>query len=172
MLDSRGGDGGTVVDGVGADDSASGWSESTSAEDPLVNTMRIFVGFGYLRHELWVKQMVLPMLRHLGLHVISGEEIPGRPIDRVIRQRIESCDAMIGLLLRRGRWRLGGFYETSEYVRQELEIALGLEKPVIQIVERNTTSVRAKVLWGHSLDSRRNGTHTRQRAHNQQMVHR
>jgi hypothetical protein len=104
--------------------------------------MRIFVSFGYLPEESWVPELVIPLLEHLGITVIEGREIPGRPIDGEIRRRIASSDALMAFLLRRGKRRSrDAGYETSDYVRQEIEIALGQEKECIQVVEKGVRQV-------------------------------
>lgn len=100
--------------------------------------MRVFVAYGYLPRELWVCELAIPILCDLGVRVLGGEEIPGKPIDAVVRESIESADALIGFLLRR-RPNPDGSWAPSEYVRQEIEIANGLGLSVVQVVETGVT---------------------------------
>jgi hypothetical protein len=96
--------------------------------------MRVFVGFGYLDKESWIPELVLPMLAQLGIEIIEGREIAGTPIDQTLRDLIGSCDALIGILTKRAK-RRDGQWDTSDYVRQELEIALASNELVVPVVE-------------------------------------
>ena len=115
--------------------------------------MRVFVSFGFLPEEAWVEQLAVPLLQHLGLNVIEGKEIPGE-IDATIRRRIHSCDALIGFLLRRGKRERDGSWSASDYVRQEIEIALAGEKDVILVVEHGVKAPRGFLQQRQRLDYR------------------
>jgi hypothetical protein len=101
--------------------------------------MRVFVAYGYTDGERWVEELVLPILDALDITRIDGREIRGKPIDAAVRTRIGSADALIGFLLRRHQ-NPDRSWATSDYVRQEIEIALGQDKDVIQVVETGVPS--------------------------------
>lgn len=98
--------------------------------------MRVFVAYGYLPEELWIEKLAIPLLDQMGLTLIDGREIPGRPITQEVRRMIESADALIGFLTQRRPKGRGTQRTTSDYVRQEIEIALGKHMDVIQVVEQ------------------------------------
>jgi hypothetical protein len=97
--------------------------------------MRVFVAFGYRREERWVRELVVPILTSLDISIESGTELPGRAIGPEIRRRIERSTAVIGFLLRRQKLP-DGKWTTSDWVRQEIEAGLGLNKDVVQVVEK------------------------------------
>ena len=96
--------------------------------------MRVFVAFGYTRDELWVKNLVIPMLTNLGIEVLTGEHLPGKPISDEVVRLIQSSDALIGFLLKRVKNPDGG-WTSSDYVRREIRIAFDHGKMVTQVVE-------------------------------------
>jgi len=82
------------------------------------------------------------MLGNLGITVVDGREISGKFIDSEILNRIASSDAVIAFLLRRGKRRSrGSGYEASDYVRQEINVAIGQAKDCIQVVEKGVRPV-------------------------------
>src|SRR6188768_829656 len=96
--------------------------------------MRVFVGYHYDHRQLWIPKLVVPMLECLGIHVVDGKHLPSGPVDGELKERIETCDALIGFLTRdKGSWLKRR--TPSDYVRQELEYAWGQSKHVIAIVE-------------------------------------
>ena len=105
--------------------------------------MRVFVAYGYEPEELWVRRLVIPMLVNVGLEVIDGEEIFGAEINPALRRRIESADALIGFLLQRHKnpKNPDGTFRPSVYVEQEINVAVGLDKAVIQVVQDGVSPV-------------------------------
>ena len=118
--------------------------------------MRIFVAFGYLKHELWVRKLVLPIIRNLGVDVIDGEEIAGKPINNELEKRIESCDAMIAFFLRREK-KPDGTWSSSDYVRDEMSLGFRFNLPVIPVVETGVAPLAgfAKALQHLPYDSKK-----------------
>jgi hypothetical protein len=98
--------------------------------------MRVFVGFGYNPDEEWIATVVLPVLAHVGIEVVEGKEIPGMLIDPELERRIDTCDAMIGLLTRRGNPAPDGLYGTSAHVVSELEYACSRGLPTVQVLQQ------------------------------------
>src|SRR5438105_367970 len=89
--------------------------------------MRIFVAFGYNDRDAWVKNMVIPIMNHLGIDAATGETLGGQIITTGVRDRIKESDALIGFLTRRGMVHEDGTYSTHAWVQTELGAALGSE---------------------------------------------
>jgi hypothetical protein len=102
--------------------------------------MTVFVAYGYLADERWVHELVIPLLRDLGLEVEEGEEIPGGRIDETVDTRVAASDALIGFRLARDPLPNGG-WQPSDWVDYELHSAKLLKKPFVQVVQTGKKAV-------------------------------
>ena len=78
--------------------------------------MRVFVAYGYLPAEEWVRHYVVPILQTLDIEVVDGREIPGERITDAVVRRIEGVDALIGFLLRRQKLPGNKAWTASQWV--------------------------------------------------------
>jgi hypothetical protein len=100
----------------------------------LESLMRVFVAYGYTSDEDWVREFVIPVLQALEIEIIHGREIVGEDVTREVLQRIGSADALIGFLQKRTPYA-DGSWDSSPYVKQEIDAALALGKPVVRVIE-------------------------------------
>jgi hypothetical protein len=92
------------------------------------------VGFGYNDRDRWIPDLVFPLIRAFGCEVVTGEEMQGEQLDDGVKQRIETSDALIGFLTRRGEAN-AGVYETHRWVVEELALAIAAERRVVEVRE-------------------------------------
>ncbi len=91
--------------------------------------MRVFVGYGYDKRDLWVEGYVLPLLAALGCDVVHGKVVYGGRLSEEIIKVIRTSDAMIGFTTRREENASGG-YRTHDWVVQELVTAHTQDPPI------------------------------------------
>jgi len=108
---------------------------SATGEVPL----KIFVGFGYNDRDQWIPDLVFPLIKAFGSEVVTGEEMQGQELDDGVRQRIETSDAMIALLTRRGEPSAEGVYETHRWVVEELALAIAGGLRVVEVREEGVS---------------------------------
>ena len=41
--------------------------------------MKIFVGYGYHPRDVWIEEMVFPLIKAFGAETVSGKELYGQP---------------------------------------------------------------------------------------------
>ena len=75
------------------------------------------------------------MIRAFGCEVVTGEEMQGQQLDDGVRQRIETSDALIAFLTRRGEPSAEGVYETHRWVVEELALAIAGGLRVVEVRE-------------------------------------
>ncbi len=101
-----------------------------------VERMKIFVGYGFNRpRDLWVPELIFPIIRAFGDEVVTGEDLQGEIITDAVRKSIEDSDALIAFATRRDssgqdRW------STHRWVTDELTVALTCRKPVVEVREQ------------------------------------
>jgi hypothetical protein len=94
--------------------------------------MKVFVAYGYNERDKWIEAMAIPVIEALGLEVVHGKEIQGLQISNEIRNRIISCDLLIGFLTKRDDDPGGG-----KWVRDEIVTASTAGKHYIPVVEKD-----------------------------------
>lgn len=97
--------------------------------------MQIFLGFSFRDEDKEIVEMVGQLIASHLIHYQTGERLGGEPLTPAVQQRIESCDALIGVLTKRdqlanGKWR------THPWVCEEITWARGKNKKVIALVEQ------------------------------------
>jgi len=96
--------------------------------------VRIFVGYHYGDNEAWVKNLVYRLIEAFGDEVESGEKLyKGPNISAAITEKIESCDALIGIATRDKL--VDGYYTTHPWVQHELVAAQQARKLWVQVRE-------------------------------------
>lgn len=63
--------------------------------------MKIFVAYGYNDRDLWIGELVSPIIRAFGDEVITGEELQGELITDGVRKKTQHSDALIAFATRR-----------------------------------------------------------------------
>lgn len=86
--------------------------------------MKLFVAFGYNDRDRWIEDLVVPLVHACGFDPVTGKAPYGQPLDDVLRQRIRTCDGVIGFLTQRsGPASAGAGNETHRWVIEELAYA-------------------------------------------------
>jgi len=98
--------------------------------------MKVFVGFGYNDTDKWIKDIIIPFIEELGCEVSTGEAMQGQQLSVGVQERISNCDACIGFLTKRGAKDANGYYSTHRWVIEELTLALGQDKAVFEIRDK------------------------------------
>ena len=92
----------------------------------------MFVGYGYNNRDLWVEELIFPLLNALGCEVVHGKVMYGDSLGTEIKDAILSCDALIGFATRRER--VGERWSTHRWVVEELAAAYN-QIPVVEVRE-------------------------------------
>ncbi len=100
---------------------------------------RVFVGYGYNARDQWIEDQVFPILRALGLQVLDGKDMHGEILQDGVRERIRQSDGFIGFCtLREGHENEA--FNTHVWVRDEMVLALGLGRPVLEVREEGVNN--------------------------------
>src|SRR5438477_449327 len=80
--------------------------------------------------DRWIAGMAIPIMRHLGVEVVTGEQRDGTVLVEKVRGLINDSDALIGFLTRRDEPNADGEYDTHDWVIGEVASAVtsGLER--------------------------------------------
>jgi hypothetical protein len=97
--------------------------------------MQIFLGFSFRDEDKEIVELVGQLIASHLIQYQTGERLAGEQLTPAVQQRIESCDALIGVLTRRdqvadAKWR------THQWVLDEIAWARGKNKKVIALVEQ------------------------------------
>lgn len=96
--------------------------------------MKIFVGFGYHPRDIWIKELVFPLINSFDGEVISGEEIYGAELSTGVKEKISECDVLFAMLTPRDKKESGRF-TTHDWVRDEYQHAIEKGKKAVAFVE-------------------------------------
>ncbi len=97
--------------------------------------MNIFVGFGYNDQDLWVKELVIPLIQAFDVKVITGEDLHGQIISQEVTDRIKNSDGLMAFLTRREVLQSGKF-TSHRWVYDELTTAISSNIPSVEIREK------------------------------------
>jgi len=97
--------------------------------------MRVFVAFGYQPSDQWIRELIIPLLKAMGIEPVSGEDMQGERLQSGVEQRIEDSDVLLAFLTRRGTADEQGNFGTHTWVGQEVALALSMEKPAFELYE-------------------------------------
>lgn len=101
--------------------------------------MKVFVAFGYNDRDKWIPEMVFPILTAFGIDVVTGENMAGESIPQKVRDKIKNSDGLLAFLTRRDD--LGnGTYNTHKWVTDEVAVAIGANRKVIEVREDGLAS--------------------------------
>lgn len=95
--------------------------------------MKIFVGYAF--RDIWVKDYVIPLVQSYGVEVLTGEDLPGQPLDEGVKQQIKSAEAVITFLTRITPTANSAVFKPSDWVVQELTYADANGKKVLDVRE-------------------------------------
>jgi hypothetical protein len=96
--------------------------------------MKIFVGYGYNERDAWIEKDVSPILQAMNLEVTHGKDMHGEVLQDGVRERIYEADALIGFATLRENQGDAEF-NSHIWVRDEMQHALALRKPVVEVRE-------------------------------------
>ena len=96
--------------------------------------MKIFVAFGYNERDVWVKEMVFPIIESFDFTLLDGKETFGGGIGQDILDKIDESDFVLAFTTQRF---VGGISsgQTSKWVLDEISAAVGKGKPVVEVRE-------------------------------------
>lgn len=97
--------------------------------------MKVFVGFGYNKHDTWIKELIIPFIQTLGCEVQTGENMQGENLSEGVISRIKESDTYIGFLTKREKMGNGNF-TTHSWVISELANAVSANIPIFEIREK------------------------------------
>jgi hypothetical protein len=97
--------------------------------------MRIFMGYGYNARDAWIERDVFPILQAMSIEVLHGKDMHGEELGDGVKDRIEQADALVGFCTLRVGEEAAAF-NTHIWVRDEMNHALALKKPVVEIREK------------------------------------
>lgn len=96
--------------------------------------MKVFVGFGYNERDIWIKNLVIPLLQTIGCEILTGEEMQGEELTTGVLDRISESNACIGFTTKRiEKSKLSN--KTHLWVIQEMAAALTHKIPTFEIRE-------------------------------------
>jgi hypothetical protein len=97
--------------------------------------MRIFIGYGYNVRDSWIEKDVFPIMQAMGIEVLHGKDMHGGELGDGVKDRIEQADALVGFCTLRVGEEAAAF-NSHIWVRDEMQHALTLKKPVVEIREK------------------------------------
>ena len=108
--------------------------------------MRAFVGHSFHDKDNQLVRDIKDFIESAGIEYITGEKAQNSSVAQKVKDRIKSCDIFVGIFthdnevlttkgLFKGLRGKGKEYTTSNWVIQESGFALGLNKPLILLVE-------------------------------------
>ncbi len=98
----------------------------------------VFLAYAFREPDIALASQVERLLASHNVRAVTGEALGGEAITPEVQARIERSDALVGLLTRRDQLAAGG-WTTHDWVRDEIGIARGLNKPAIALVEQGVT---------------------------------
>lgn len=97
--------------------------------------MQIFLGFSFREDDKEIVELVDQLIASHAVRIQTGERLGGEQITPAVQQRIEACDALVGVLTRRDL-RQDGKWTTHQWVLDEISWARGKNKKVIALIEQ------------------------------------
>lgn len=94
--------------------------------------MKIFVAFGYNERDLWVKEMVFPIIESFDFTVVDGKETFGGTIGQDILDKIDESDFLLAFTTQRFIDGVASG-QTSKWVLDEISAAVGKGKSVVEV---------------------------------------
>lgn len=109
--------------------------------------MKIFVGYAYHPRDIWVEELVFPLIKAFGIETVSGKELFGESLGDGVKEVIRQSDTVIGFTTRRAEPNsgtesgtdLGGESGTHRWVTDELATAHAFEIPFVEVREKGIT---------------------------------
>lgn len=96
--------------------------------------MRVFVGYGYNPRDVWIEDLVFPILRVMEFVVAHGKDMQGQELAPEVQRLIEQSDAVVGFFTIREGQEAAEF-NSHIWVRDELLYAIAKNKPIIPVKE-------------------------------------
>lgn len=97
--------------------------------------MKIFIGFGYNNDDLWIKELVFPLVQSFDATVVTGEDLHGLVITQEVIARIKKVDGVLAFCTRRDALANGSF-TTHQWVRDELTTSINNNVRAVEIREK------------------------------------
>jgi hypothetical protein len=96
--------------------------------------MKVFISYAFNEANNWVEDLVIPLAAALGFHVVTGQRIAGKPLEKAIDDLLRGCAGCISFTTRRNP-REDGSYESHPWVVNELHIARALQLRTVEVRE-------------------------------------
>ena len=96
--------------------------------------MKVFLAFAFRPQDTELVGHVGRLLASQHLTAVTGEGLGGEQLTPAVQDRIDRCDALVGLATRRDQ-KQGGGYTTHQWVLDEIGYARGQKKRAIAVVE-------------------------------------
>jgi hypothetical protein len=96
--------------------------------------MRVFLAFSFRPEDKDLVGQVGRLLASQHITTMTGEGLGGEQLTPAVQDRIDKCDALVGLATRRDQKQAGG-YTTHQWVLDEIGYARGQKKRAIAVVE-------------------------------------
>lgn len=100
--------------------------------------MNIFLAFAFRDKDKELAGIVDRLLACQSIQLTTGKLLGGNALTPAVKQRIESCDALVALLTRRDQL-VNGSWTTHDWVEDELQHARTAVKPAIALIESGVT---------------------------------
>lgn len=99
-----------------------------------------FVSMSFSEKDSDINKYFTGILDALQIDFETGERYSKESIPEKVKNRIKSCDLLIGILVKRYE-TINGRFKTPEWLIKEIGIAQGAGKDVIVLVERGVTDI-------------------------------
>jgi len=99
-----------------------------------------FVSMNFREKDSDINRYFTGILDALQIEFETGERYSKESIPEKVKNRIKSCDLLIGILVKRDE-TINGKFKTPEWLIKEIGIAQGAGKDVIVLVEKGITDI-------------------------------
>lgn len=112
--------------------------------------MRIFVSYSFKPENSWIQQLVVPLIRCFGHEPVTGLTLDAGTLDEEVKRKMRSSKRVICFTTRAApRYDENGAitgYDAPQWVEDELMLAHGMDRPVIEFRESNVIRAGASNL--------------------------
>ena len=97
--------------------------------------LNVFVAYGYRPEDLWIKDMVFPLIGAFGSQSADGKDLYDRGLGDAVAGKIGECDALIAFRTRRDGPTANGTYSTHQWVDNEVGVAFARNLQILEVTE-------------------------------------
>ncbi len=115
---------------------------AAAASSPAISQVKtLFVGHSFAEEDRHLTSQVIRSLDAMGLTVVTGEKPKADHVSAKIRERIDACDAFVGVFSRKDKLTGKPEWTTSAWVVDEKAYALAKGKKLVLIKEVGVASI-------------------------------